>query len=496
MLVPILEGIVSSSSSSSSSWTLARRNVGKDGIRSPESEKIVPLKSSFSFSPRHFSKVPRMSPMMETLGSIFSNVFFAVILMMVASFWWFAQTYCTCYCPLIKVPHGFVCIVGRQRRKTPTTSSSKKKQHQAVSVVSTTDKNKESYDEQEEEEEEDEPNTDRSDYVLLNPGFHWINPFFDQIQSVHWSAFQQRADATGNVKNVLVRYDSQFVPTRSQRFDFPPVECMTSNNVKVSVDGNLHFRIQNPLLLIYKVENFHQRLADLLDESIKREMEQIPHHELIHSAGSHVSSRLTASVKRRFAKLGLVCEKIYVQEFGMNKELKDIYERTLTLEEKHKAEMIRMEKEREKSKISIENQLQLETQRNDVAAKVATENFKIQQLVMEQEILKTQTELDLAKIKAQMDVTQKVAEAQVRYDASNKKGEAKVKFFRDLIQECNFTPQEALQCYLGPKGYEALRSTDKVVYLPSSSNFNDDGLVQHLPWMTAMVRDHSSSKQQ
>jgi hypothetical protein len=409
-----------------------------------------------------------------------TNFIVCVLILATVAFYTFVGKFCSSWTPLLNVPHGHVCIVGR-------TSSSSSSKRRSSAAAATHGKEKEKEEEEEEEEEENEGYTDPSRYVVLNPGIRWIHPLYDQIQSVYWYAIQQRIASDGDVKSVMIKYENQFVPTKSQTFDFLPIDCMTSNGVRVQVDGNLHYRIQNPLLLVSRVDNLHQRLADILDEIIKREMHSFSHLELISASSGNVSHQFTKAIKAKFAKIGLVCEKIYIQQFSMSKELMEVLEKNITVQSKHEAELLRIEKDRERSKMIIENQLEHENQKNAVASKVETEKFKIQEIAMKQEILKTETELQLAKIKAQMDVVQKVAEEQVRFDVMEKKNLSKSNFVSNLIKECGFTPQQALDYHTLPKAYEALKESDKLIYLPSSSSTND---ANSLPWICGMLQQH------
>jgi len=435
-------------------------------------------------------------------GGISTFVFYALFVVFLFGCW-FVKTYCSTWTPLIKVPHGHVCIVGK--RSSSSASKTKRRIFKQISTASpSSGKDKDTKEEEEEEEGEEEEEldryTDQSRYVALDPNFHWINILGDQIQSIHWCAFQQREDgATGKIKEVMVHYKSQFVPTKSQRFDFLPVQCYTSNGVKVFVDGNLHYRIQNPLLLVSRVDNLHQRLADILDETIKYQMAKLNHQDLILKPSDlKITSLFSKALKNKFAKIGLICEKIYVQKLEMDSNLKNALERSLAMEENHKLEVIKMKKTKELEEMRMENKLTNETRALEVKAKLAsselalkTAKFKAEEVAFQQEVLKKKAELEICQINAEMEASKARAESQLLLDNKKKEDKAKILLTKTLIEECQFTTQQALEFMLSPDAFQALRKTDKLIYLPSSSK--EEGVGCILPWFNPHLQQFSTN---
>jgi len=76
----------------------------------------------------------------------------------------------------------------------------------------------------------------------LQPGFHFVNPIIDRTQTVD---------------------------LRERVVDVPPQEVITRDNVVVTVDGIIYYRIIKPEDVIYKVQNFQLAAVALAQTNLR-----------------------------------------------------------------------------------------------------------------------------------------------------------------------------------------------------------------------------------
>jgi regulator of protease activity HflC (stomatin/prohibitin superfamily) len=81
---------------------------------------------------------------------------------------------------------------------------------------------------------------------VLNPGFHFIIPFFDRISYRH--------------------------ETREQVIDIPSQSCITRDNIQVEVDGLVYVQVMDPKKASYGIENYRRASINLAQTTMRSEI--------------------------------------------------------------------------------------------------------------------------------------------------------------------------------------------------------------------------------
>ncbi len=82
--------------------------------------------------------------------------------------------------------------------------------------------------------------------TTLEAGFHVLMPFFDRIAYRH--------------------------SLKEQAIDVPPQECITKDNIAVSVDGILYMQVMDPVKASYGIGNYLFATTQLAQTTMRSEM--------------------------------------------------------------------------------------------------------------------------------------------------------------------------------------------------------------------------------
>lgn len=82
--------------------------------------------------------------------------------------------------------------------------------------------------------------------AVLQPGFHFLIPFFDRVAYVH--------------------------DTREQVLDVPPQSCITKDNIQVEVDGYVYLKVMDGQRASYGIENYRLAAVNLAQTTMRSEI--------------------------------------------------------------------------------------------------------------------------------------------------------------------------------------------------------------------------------
>ncbi len=81
---------------------------------------------------------------------------------------------------------------------------------------------------------------------VLEPGIHFLIPFFDRVAYTH--------------------------EAREQVFDIPPQTCITQDNMQVSIDGLVYLKVIDPKLASYGIGNYKNASVNLAQTTMRSEV--------------------------------------------------------------------------------------------------------------------------------------------------------------------------------------------------------------------------------
>ncbi|MCP2731725.1 SPFH domain-containing protein [Limnofasciculus baicalensis] len=160
----------------------------------------------------------------------------------------------------------------------------------------------------------------RYDGKKLEPGLNFITPFISQV------AFQDTI--------------------REKVLEIPPQNCITRDNVSITVDAVVYWRIMNMERAYYKVQNLHGAMVNLVLTQIRSELGKLELNQTF-TARSEVNEILLRELDIATSPWGLKVTRVELRDIVPSKTVQGAMELQMSAERKKQAAILTSEGERE-----------------------------------------------------------------------------------------------------------------------------------------------------
>ncbi|HIK10153.1 MAG TPA: SPFH/Band 7/PHB domain protein [Oscillatoriaceae cyanobacterium M33_DOE_052] len=154
----------------------------------------------------------------------------------------------------------------------------------------------------------------------LQPGLNFVVPFLDNI--VYKETIREKV------------------------LDIPPQQCITKDNVSISVDAVVYWRIMDMEKAYYKVENLRLAMQNLVLTQIRSEMGKLELDETF-TARSEVNETLLRELDIATAPWGVKVTRVELRDIVPSKAVQESMELQMSAERKKRAAILNSEGERE-----------------------------------------------------------------------------------------------------------------------------------------------------
>lgn len=154
----------------------------------------------------------------------------------------------------------------------------------------------------------------------LSPGLNFTVPFLDRI------AYQQTI--------------------RERVIDIPPQQCITRDNVSISVDAVVYWRIMDLEKAYYKVENLQSAMVNLVLTQIRAEMGKLELDETF-TARSEINELLLRELDVSTDPWGVKVTRVELRDIVPSKAVQESMELQMSAERRKRASILTSEGERE-----------------------------------------------------------------------------------------------------------------------------------------------------
>lgn len=154
----------------------------------------------------------------------------------------------------------------------------------------------------------------------LEPGLNWVVPFFDRV------AYRQTV--------------------REQVLDIPPQQCITRDNVSISVDAVVYWRIMDLEKACYKVNNLQAAMENLVRTQIRSEMGKLELDQTF-TARTEVNELLLRELDIATDPWGVKVTRVELRDICPAKAVMDAMELQMSAERQKRAAILSSEGERE-----------------------------------------------------------------------------------------------------------------------------------------------------
>lgn len=200
----------------------------------------------------------------------------------------------------------------------------------------------------------------RYDGKKLEPGLNFITPFLSQV------AFQDTI--------------------REKVLEIPPQNCITRDNVSITVDAVVYWRIMNMERAYYKVQNLHAAMVNLVLTQIRSELGKLELNQTF-TARSEVNEMLLRELDIATSPWGVKVTRVELRDIVPSKTVQGAMELQMSAERKKQAAILTSEGEREAVINSARGEAEAQIIEAEARQKAAILEAEAQQ---KQQILKAQ----------------------------------------------------------------------------------------------------------
>ncbi len=205
----------------------------------------------------------------------------------------------------------------------------------------------------------------------LEPGLNFVTPFLDRI------VFEQTI--------------------RERVLDIPPQQCITRDNVSITVDAVVYWRIVNLEKAYYKVQNLQLAMENLVRTQIRAEMGKLELDETF-TARSQINEILLRDLDVATDPWGVKVTRVELRDIIPSKAVQDSMELQMSSERKKRAAILASEGEREAAINSARGKAEAQVLEAEARKKAAILEAEAQQQAI---VLKAQAERQQQVLKAQ-----------------------------------------------------------------------------------------------
>lgn len=186
----------------------------------------------------------------------------------------------------------------------------------------------------------------------LTPGLNFTVPFIDKV------VFKQTV--------------------RERVLDIPPQQCITRDNVSISVDAVVYWRIVDIEKAYYKVENLQAAMVNMVLTQIRAEMGKLELDETF-TARSELNEMLLRELDVSTDPWGVKVTRVELRDIVPSKAVQESMELQMAAERRKRASVLTSEGEREASVNSARGQAESEVLAAEARQKAAILNAEAEQ---------------------------------------------------------------------------------------------------------------------
>lgn len=217
----------------------------------------------------------------------------------------------------------------------------------------------------------------------LEPGVNFMMPFLDKV------VYQETI--------------------REKVIDIPPQQCITRDNVSISVDAVVYWRIMDMEKAYYKVENLQSAMVNLVLTQIRAEMGKLELDQTF-TARSEINEVLLQELDTATDPWGVKVTRVELRDIVPSKAVQDAMELQMSAERRKRAAILTSEGERESAVNSSRGRAEaqvLEAEASQKASILAAEAEQKTivlraQAVRQEQVLKAQATAESLQIVANM----------------------------------------------------------------------------------------------
>ena len=137
-----------------------------------------------------------------------------------------------------------------------------------------------------------------------------------------------------------------WIDMREKVLDFASQSVITADNVVMSIDAVLYYRLTDPVKVIYEVANFAEAVEKLTQTTLRNVVGELTLDETLASR-EIINARLRATLDEVAERWGVQITRVELQDISPPEDIRDTMELQMTAERKKRAAILNAEGEKE-----------------------------------------------------------------------------------------------------------------------------------------------------
>ena len=180
-------------------------------------------------------------------------------------------------------------------------------------------------------------------------GLNILIPGLESQRRIHYRVTQY--DRGQEIGTQLMA--TPWIDMREKIFDFPSPGVITKDNVVMSIDAVLYYRINDPVKVVYEVANFAEAIEKLTQTTLRNVVGELTLDETLASR-EVINARLRATLDEVAERWGVQVTRVELQDISPPGEIRETMELQMTAERKKRAAILTAEGEKEAAILQAE----------------------------------------------------------------------------------------------------------------------------------------------
>lgn len=242
--------------------------------------------------------------------------------------------------------------------------------------------------------------------------------------------FHKKAQSGLNVIVPFIDRVVNRVDLRTQVIDSPPQSVITKDNVSISIDAIVYFRVTDPYNATYQIEDVFRALEYLTATNLRDVIGSLDLDETL-SSREQINTRLRISLDEATDPWGVKVERVEVKNIHPPEDIREAMEKQMRAEREKRAAILTAEGEKQ--------------------AAITQAEGKKQAAILQAEAVK---EANIRRAEGEASAIRQIAEAEA----------SKIQMIYSAIREANL--DERMLALKGIEAFEKLSESDNKVFVP------------------------------
>jgi len=181
-------------------------------------------------------------------------------------------------------------------------------------------------------------------------GLNFLIPGLESQRRIHYRVTQYDREGREIGAQLMA---TPWIDMREKILDFPSQGVITKDNVVMSIDAVLYYRISDPVKVVYEVANFAEAIEKLTQTTLRNVVGELTLDETLASR-EVINARLRTTLDQVAERWGVRVTRVELQDISPPEDIRETMELQMTAERKKRAAVLTAQGEKEAAILQAE----------------------------------------------------------------------------------------------------------------------------------------------